>query len=196
MIEVNCVSNHCRNDRIWLQILRHTLSIDNGVFGQMDRYMDRVKGKHALWHVFLIMDKWWGLLCTDFTNFHTWSLSEMHSRSTLDSTDQMLKVNTRRWWWDSNNNNWIQRRNSRFWQSPSCAVNHLQHVRSSGPGAIVCKSRATHRALITCNMSFMCHVVRRDNSATKFNRVQIAFIELYFISWTINWWRIHHSYYC
>ena len=44
---------------------------------------------------------------------------------------------------------------SDFLQSHS-AVNYLQHARSSGPGAIVCKSRATHRALITCNMS--CYV--------------------------------------
>ena len=43
-----------------------------------------------------------------------------------------------------------------FLQSPHCAVNRLQHVRSSGPGAIVCKSCATHRALITCNM--LCYV--------------------------------------
>ena len=40
-----------------------------------------------------------------------------------------------------------------FLQSPHCAANRLQHVRSSGPGAIVCKSRATHRVLITCSMS-------------------------------------------
>ena len=39
-----------------------------------------------------------------------------------------------------------------FLQSPHCAANCLQHVRSSGSGAIVCKSRATHPALITCNM--------------------------------------------
>ena len=31
-----------------------------------------------------------------------------------------------------------------FLQSPHCAVNHLQHVRSSGPGAVVCKPHATH----------------------------------------------------
>ena len=31
-----------------------------------------------------------------------------------------------------------------FLQSPHCAANCLQHVRSSGPGTIVCKSRATH----------------------------------------------------
>ena len=37
-------------------------------------------------------------------------------------------------------------------QSPHCAANCLQHVRSSGPGGMMCKSRATHRALITCNM--------------------------------------------
>ena len=42
-------------------------------------------------------------------------------------------------------------------QSPHCAANCLQHVRSSGLGATVCKSRATHRALITCNMYVVCH---------------------------------------
>ena len=42
-----------------------------------------------------------------------------------------------------------------FLQSPHSAANCLQHARSSGPGAVVCKSRATHRALIT-NMS--CYV--------------------------------------
>ena len=43
-------------------------------------------------------------------------------------------------------------------KSPHCAANCLQDVRSSGPGAFVCKSRARHRALITCDMS--CHVPR------------------------------------
>ena len=42
---------------------------------------------------------------------------------------------------------------SEFLQSPRCDANCLQYVRSSGQGAIVCKSRATHRALITCNVS-------------------------------------------
>ena len=45
----------------------------------------------------------------------------------------------------NSNNNRIQRRSSRYLQSPHCAVNRLQHVRSNGPGAIVCKSRATCR---------------------------------------------------
>ena len=36
--------------------------------------------------------------------------------------------------------------------SPHCAANCLRHVRSSTPGTIACKSCATHRALITCNM--------------------------------------------
>ena len=40
-----------------------------------------------------------------------------------------------------------------LFQSPHCAVSHLQHVRSSGLGAVVYKSCATHRALITCNIS-------------------------------------------
>ena len=33
-------------------------------------------------------------------------------------------------------------------QYPHCAANRLQHVRSSGPCTIVCKSHATHRSLI------------------------------------------------
>ena len=45
-----------------------------------------------------------------------------------------------------------------FLQSPQCAANRLLHVRSNDPGTTVCKSRATHRALITCNMS--CYVPR------------------------------------
>ena len=48
----------------------------------------------------------------------------------------------------NNDDNWIERRNSRFLQSPHCAANNLQYVRCSGQGAIVFKSRATHRALI------------------------------------------------
>ena len=41
-------------------------------------------------------------------------------------------------------------------QSSHCASNYLQHVRSSGLGAIMCKSCAAHRALIACSM--LCYV--------------------------------------
>ena len=60
-----------------------------------------------------------------------------------------------------------------FLRSPHSAANCLQH---SGPGATVCKSQATHRALITCKCHVTCHLVRRDSSAIKFDRVEIAFI--------------------
>ena len=63
-----------------------------------------------------------------------------------------------------------------FLQSPHSAANCLQHVHSSGPGAIVCKSRATHRGLITCKCHVTCLLVRRDTSAITFDRVEIAFI--------------------
>ena len=43
-------------------------------------------------------------------------------------------------------------------------MNHLQHVHSSGPSAIVCKSCATHRALITCNM---CYVPQTNSRKTR-----------------------------
>ena len=61
-------------------------------------------------------------------------------------------------------------------ESPHSAANCLQHVRSSGMRAIVCKSRATHRALISCKCHVTCHLVRRDSSAIKLDRVEIAFI--------------------
>ena len=40
-----------------------------------------------------------------------------------------------------------------FSQSPYCAANYLEHKCSSGWGAIVCKSHATHQPLIVCNIS-------------------------------------------
>ena len=43
-----------------------------------------------------------------------------------------------------------------FLQSSHCATNGLQPVCSSGVGT-VCKSRATHRALITCNLCYVPH---------------------------------------
>ena len=76
---------------------------------------------------------------------------------------------------NDNNDDRIERCNLRFFfQSPHCAANRFQYVRSGGPGAIVCKSRATHRAHITCNMS--CVVVRWGSSAIKFDRLEISFI--------------------
>ena len=78
---------------------------------------------------------------------------------------------------NNNNNNRIQRPiRDFFYNSPHNAANCLQHVRSSGPGAIVCKSRATHRALIMCKCHVTCHLVQRDSSVIKFDRVETAFI--------------------
>ena len=77
-----------------------------------------------------------------------------------------------------------------FLQSPHSAVNCLQHVRSSGLGAIVCKSRATHRTLITCKCHDTCHLVRRDSSAIKFDRVEVAFIWTFILlAKPLNRWR-------
>ena len=47
---------------------------------------------------------------------------------------------------------YIDRHNSRFLQCRHCAVNCLWHRCSSGEGAIVCKSHATHLALIAYNL--------------------------------------------
>ena len=55
-----------------------------------------------------------------------------------------------------------------FLQSPHSVANCLQHVCSNGPGTTVCKSHATHRALITCKCHVTCHLVQRDSSAIMF----------------------------
>ena len=66
-----------------------------------------------------------------------------------------------------------------FLQSPHSAANCLQHVRSSGPGAIVCKSRATHRALITCK----CRATWYEGTARLLSLTELKshLFELYFI---------------
>ena len=74
----------------------------------------------------------------------------------------------------NNNNYHIERHNSRFLQSPHCAANCLQHVSSSGPGTIVCKSRATHRALITSNLQ--CATWYEGTAQLLSLTVEIAFI--------------------
>ena len=62
-----------------------------------------------------------------------------------------------------------------FFQPSYREANSLQHVRSSGP--------VRNRVQVTCNTSSafhvqpaVCHLVRRDSSAIKFDRVGIAFI--------------------
>ena len=77
------------------------------------------------------------------------------AQQTTVSTNVLFNVSS------SNNNNEtrIERRKSRFFTISSLRREPFPtHIRSSGSGAIVCKSRATHRAHITCNMS--CYVPR------------------------------------
>ena len=74
-----------------------------------------------------------------------------------------------------------------FLQSPHCASNRVQHVRSSGPGAIVFTSRASHRALIVCNMSY--NVPRGTQGQfcyLNLTELKSHLFELYFIGCTIN----------
>ena len=77
---------------------------------------------------------------------------------------------------NKNNNNRIQRLNLSFLQSLHCAANRLQHIHSSGPGAIMCIKRLS---CAICRV--MCHMVGRDSSAIKFdsfNHTYLSFILL------------------
>ena len=57
-----------------------------------------------------------------------------------------------------------------FLQSPHCATNRLQHVRSSGP-AQSCANHMQHiERLSRATSRVACHMVRRDSSAIKFDK--------------------------
>ena len=51
-----------------------------------------------------------------------------------------------------------------FLQSPHCTVNRRQHVHSSGPGTIICKSHEHIERLSCATCCVTCHVVRRNSS--------------------------------
>ena len=77
-----------------------------------------------------------------------------------------------------------------FSQSPHSSANCLQHVRSSDPGAIVCKSCAAHQALITYKCHVTCHLVRRDSSAIKFDKSwNRIYLSLILLAEPLNRWR-------
>ena len=65
----------------------------------------------------------------------------------------------------NDNNNHIERCHLRVLQSPHCALNCLQHVRSIGQGTIMCKLCTTQSAYHMQHVT--CHTVQRDSSAIK-----------------------------
>ena len=80
----------------------------------------------------------------------------------------------------NNDDNCIEWRNSRLSFSPHCAANCLRHIRSNSQGAIVCKLRATHRALITCTLS--CATFNeRTAQLLRLTELKLHLFELYFI---------------
>ena len=79
-----------------------------------------------------------------------------------------------------------------FLPSPHSAANCLQHARSSGPGATVCKSHATHRALITCKCHVTCHLVRRDSSAISLTELKSHLFELTLLAESLNLFTSFH----
>ena len=76
-----------------------------------------------------------------------------------------------------------------FLQSPLCAANCFQHICQSGQDAIMCKSRATHQAPITCNMS--CATWYEGTAQPlSLREFKIAFILVYFNGWNNNRWSL------
>ena len=76
-----------------------------------------------------------------------------------------------------NNNDRIERRDSRFLQSPHCAANCLTTRTLKWLGRNVVQ--ITYK---TSSANHVCHVVQRDSSAIKFDRVEISPI-LVFFTW-------------
>ena len=71
----------------------------------------------------------------------------------------------------NNNNNRIQRRNSRFFTISSLHREPSPTRMPKWPGAVVCKRMLHIERLSRATCRVMCHLVRRDSSATKFYRV-------------------------
>ena len=116
------------------------------VFVWQPRWPSQALQRFNLW----IQDKNFSHICSD-PQSSMWG-TRKKDRNLILSREQV----------NDNNNNHNQRGKSRFFlQPPLCATHRLQHVLSSGPDSIVCKWRATHRALITCNMwCYVSHVVK------------------------------------
>ena len=66
-------------------------------------------------------------------------------------------------------------------QFPHCAANRLRHVSSSGQGAIVCKSRATHRALITSRLGVVMGLSVRQSISPYLRPSDYRFIPWQFV---------------
>ena len=65
-------------------------------------------------------------------------------------------------------------------------ANHVQHTERLSPVGN-CKSCATHWALSPATRRATCHMVWRDSSVIKFDRVEIIFmLAFYFMGWTIK----------
>ena len=75
------------------------------------------------------------------------------------------------------NNNRIQRRYSRFFYNFLTAPRTVSNTYAQVPQAQSCANYVKHIERLsraTCRVT--CHLVRRDSSAIKFDRVEIAFI--------------------
>ena len=73
-----------------------------------------------------------------------------------------------------------------FLQSPHCAANCLQHIRSSGLGAIMCNTLSTYHK----QHDVLCATWYKGTAQLlSLTECKSHLFELYFIGWTIDWWR-------
>ena len=92
------------------------------------------------------------------------------------------------WLTSNNNNNCIQRHSSRL-----CTISSLHREPSSThtfkwPRHNVCKSCATHWALISCNMLCYAPYGTKRQVRDSWSEFKLHLFELYFIGWTIIRW--------
>ena len=91
-------------------------------------------------------------------------INSHQSSSRLDSWAMLSNAT------NSSNHNNIERCNYRFCNSTDCTMNCFQHTCWSGKGTKVCKSHATHWALIMCDTShsMWCKWTAQLSSLTEF----------------------------
>ena len=88
---------------------------------------------------------------------------------------------------NNNNNNRIQRRYLRFFYNLLTAPQTISNTHNQVARVQSCANHVQHiERLSRATCCVTCHLVRRDNSAIKFDRVDIAFICAYFVGWIIK----------
>ena len=92
---------------------------------------------------------------------------------------------------NDNNNNLTERHNLRFFTISSLHHEPSPDTYAQVAQAQLCANQAQHiERLSHATCRFTCHLVRRTAQLLSLTEFKSHLFELYFVGWTINWWRM------